>query len=487
MRLRLEGNVEMNSDTLTVEHKLNESAKQEGLFSNASSGVYSTANVHQLQFHPQREQLFNELHTRPFPVIASPAKISQLTLIHEKNEAGEESKLKEYRHICALCARYSLSPPTQEASCFYQNFGAFEFRWERHTEFSTYTFIHHLDAPIFHQSGLSIVPAEWVSKIPGQLISGVDIDIQLAPLQELSRDELRACFEGHRLLSSTVNSEQAQLWTAYRIHSDNMGRFLIFNKTLNPCQMGRLVRRVLELETYRMMALLSFPIARKISPDIRDMNLELSNVIQQISKIQNLEDERDLLSRLTHLSARIESIISDTNYRFSATKAYYRLAQSRLQELDETEVSGLQTLNEFLSRRLSPAYLTCESIEKDLDVLSNRIDRASELLRTRMNLTIESQNQDVLLSMNRRAKLQLRMQQAVEGLSVAAISYYLVGLVKYVSESAKAMGWISSPYLITGLAVPVAILFVMFGHRRIKKKLEKENHKLKQKQYESVK
>ena len=96
-----------------------------------------------------------------------------------------------------------------------------------------------------------------------------------------------------------------------------------------------------------------------------------------------------------------------------------------------------------------------------------------------MNLTIESQNQDVLLSMNRRAKLQLRMQQAVEGLSVAAISYYLVGLVKYVSESAKAMGWISNPYLVTGLTVPFAILFVMFGLKRMKKKIEKENIKLK--------
>ena len=448
---------------------------------NSTLAHVSTHKMHRLNFHEQRDQLFNELHTRPFPVISSPAKVSQLSLIHETGEQVGNQKLEEYRHICALCAKYSLSPPTEQASCFYQDFGAFEFRWERHTEFSTYTFIHYLDAPVFEQNGLSLIPSEWLSEIPGQVISGVDIDIQLVPEYEQNRDELRAYFEGHRLLSSYVNDEQAQLWTAYRIHSDNMGRFLIYNKRLNPCQMGRLVRRLLELETYRMMALLSFPIARKIAPTIRDMNMELSDIIQYISEIKDLEDERSLLGKLTHLSAKIEKIISDTNYRFSATKAYYRLAQSRLDELDETEVRGLQSLNEFLSRRLSPAYLTCETIEKDLDMLSSRVDRASELLRTRMNLTIESQNQDVLLSMNRRAKLQLRMQQAVEGLSVAAISYYLVGLVKYVSESGKALGWISNSYLITGLAVPFAILFVMFGHRRMKKKLEHENNKLKQK------
>jgi uncharacterized membrane-anchored protein len=437
--------------------------------------------MHQLNFHDQREHLFNELHTRPFPVISSPAKISQLTVVHESSESGLDAKLEEYRHICALCARYSLSPPTQQASCFYQDFGGFEFRWERHTEFSTYTFIHTLDAPIFERNGLSLVPAEWLSSLPGKVMSGVDIDVQLVPNETPTRDELRAHFEGHRLLSSQVNDAQAQIWTAYRIHSDNMGRFLIYNHQLNPCQTGRLVRRLLELETYRMMALLSFPIARQIAPTIRGMNLQLADIIQKISEIQDLEDERSLLGKLTQLSANIEQIISDTSYRFSATEAYYRLVQSRLEELDETEVDGLQTLNEFLSRRLTPAYLTCETIEKDLDDLSRRIDRASELLRTRMNLTIESQNQHLLQSMNRRAKLQFRMQQAVEGLSVAAISYYLVGLVKYVAESGKALGFISNSYLIVGLAVPLSISFVLFGHKRMKKKIEKENIALKNK------
>ena len=449
--------------------------------STASQSALHLSNLHHLNFHDERDPLFNELHTRPFPVISSPAKISQLSLLHTDSTDTYDQKLEEYRHICALCARYSLSPPTQQASCYYQDFGGFEFRWERHTEFSTYTFIHSLDAPIFDKNGLSLVPNEWLSALPGQVISSVDIDVQVSSDETPKREELRAHFEGHRLLSSYVNHNQAQIWTAYRIHSDGMGRFLIFNRQLNECQTGRLVRRLLELETYRMVALLSFPIAKKIAPTIRGMNLELADIIQEIPLIKDLDDERKLLGQLTHLSANIEKIISDTNYRFSATEAYYRLAQSRLSELGETEVEGLQTLNEFLSRRLTPAYLTCETIKKDLDDLSRRIDRASELLRTRMNLTIESQNQHLLHSMNRRAKLQFRMQQAVEGLSVAAISYYLVGLVKYVAESAKALGLISNSYVVTGLAVPLSILFVLFGHRRMKKKLTKENRALKQK------
>ncbi|KZY38756.1 MULTISPECIES: DUF3422 family protein [unclassified Oleiphilus] len=439
---------------------------------------------HNITFYDQRDHLFNELHTRPFPVISSPARVSQLSVLHQVEQTGVDFRLGEYQHICNLCARYSVNPPTEEASCYYQDFGGFEFRWERHTEFSTYTFIHQLESQPFEKTGLSLLPSEWLEAIPGKVISGLHVEVEEEQSHNYESsqsavDAMRNNFEGHRLLSCFVRDKQAQVWTAYRIHSDSMGRFLIVNKGLNPCQTGRLVRRILELETYRMMALLSFPIAKQTGPNIHLMNLNLAEIIQNITEIKNLDDERRLMGALTHLSAQIEQTISETNYRFSATEAYYHLAMSRLEELKESEVCGLQTLSEFLSRRLTPAYLTCETIEKDLDDLSRRIDRASELLRTRMNLTIESQNQNLLQSMNRRGKLQLRMQQAVEGLSVAAISYYLVGLVKYVAESAKSGGLIESSTLVTGISVPFAIGFVMFGLGRMKRKLHKENEKLK--------
>jgi len=427
-----------------------------------------------LQFHTHRSSLFNELHTRPFPVISTPAHVSQITVLHAKDEQrSNESRTKEYPHICDLCARYSTPPPLEDATCYYQDFGGFEFRWERHTEFSTYTFIHHLEAKTFERTGLSPLPQEWLASLPGEVISALHIEVEDPP-EHVDIEALRGFFEGQRLISSFAHGKQAQIWTSYRIHSDNIGRFLIFNHGLNPCQTGRLVRRILELETYRMMALIAFPIAKEIAPDIREMNLQLAGIIRQINEIEDLEDERRLLGSLTSLSARIEQMISDTHYRFSATEAYYRIAKSRLAELEETEVCGLQTLSEFLSRRLKPAYFTCSTIVEDLDELSSRIDRASELLRTRMSLTIESQNQRLLQSMNRRAMLQLRMQQAVEGLSVAAISYYLVGLVKYGAESAKALGWIESSSLIVGAAVPVCISAAVLGLRRVKKTIRKD-------------
>lgn len=431
-------------------------------------------------FHDQRDELFNELHTRPFPVIDSQSRISQLAVMHEGAGASlENSWMKEFEHISALCSRYSVNPPSPDATCYYQDFGGFEFRWERHTEFSTYTFLHKLESEIFQRTALSLLPVEWLSELPGKIISGLHLEIEQMPEVLPTVESQRVHFEGHRLISCYAKDKRAQIWTAYRIHSDNMGRFLVYNNGLNPCQTGRLVRRILELETYRMVALLSFPIARQIAPNVREMDQQLAAIIQQITDIESLDDERRLLGELTTLSAKIEQIISDTNYRFSATEAYYRLSMSRLEELREQEIMGLQTLSEFLGRRLTPAYRTCETVREDLDDLSGRIDHASELLRIRVNLTIEEQNQDLLHSMNRRSKLQLRMQQAVEGLSVAAISYYLVGLFKYGAEGAKTIGLINNSTLVTGLFVPVAVGAVMLGLMRMKKRLKTVNKKLK--------
>jgi uncharacterized membrane-anchored protein len=432
--------------------------------------VMSVLNVSALNFHVDRERLFNELHTRPFPVIQEGSSVSQLALLHH----GQQPDV-EYEHLQALCERYSVSPPARGSSCYYQDFGGFELRWERHTEFSTYTVIHRADKlqPFAH-TALSLLPIAWLSGLSGEIVSGQHIDIMAMPEQASSPDTLRHYFEGHRLIGSWMGDKEARLWTAYRIHSDGFGRILIQNKHLNPCQTGRLVRRLFELETYRMMVLLAFPMARRIAPEVDTMDTQLAAINQQMNSIKGLEDERRLLAQLSTLAARIEQLISDSNFRFSAARAYYDLVMSRLADLREQEVSGLQTFNEFLRRRLTPAFRTCESVSGQLDDLSQRIDRASELLRTRVDLTLEAQNQDLLQSLNQRSKVQLQLQQAVEGLSVAAISYYLVGLVKYMLLSASDMGWISHAELWVGVSVPVCVFLVWRGVHQLHKGLEKE-------------
>jgi uncharacterized membrane-anchored protein len=70
--------------------------------------------------------------------------------------------------------------------------------------------------------------------------------------------------------------------------------------------------------------------------------------------------------------------------------------------------------------------------------------------------------------MNRRATLQLRLQQTVEGLSVAAISYYLIGLLAYAVKAIKGI----NHEVTIGIAVPLVVILVAIVTRRARNRLD---------------
>src|SRR3546814_4483490 len=113
----------------------------------------------------------------------------------------------------------------------------------------------------------------------------------------------------------------------------------------------------------------------------------------------------------------------ETPYRFAAPRAYHALVERRIAELREERIEGLPTIGEFMERRLSPAMRTCETMAGRIEGLSRRATRMANLLRTRVDVALERQNVELLDMMNRRSQLQLRLQETVEGLSVAAITY----------------------------------------------------------------
>jgi len=114
----------------------------------------------------------------------------------------------------------------------------------------------------------------------------------------------------------------------------------------------------------------------------------------------------------------------------------------------------------FTERRLGPGIRTCNAVRDRLEGLSARIGHASDLLRTRVELAIQGQNSELLSSMNRRSEIQLRLQQAVEGISVVAITYYLMGLLGYLYEGLAWVGLSVNKKSAFAIAVPVIMLLV---------------------------
>ena len=124
-----------------------------------------------------------------------------------------------------------------------------------------------------------------------------------------------------------------------------------------------------------------------------------------------------------------------------------------------------------MARRFTPAVATCQTVSQRLHDLSERVAQASGLLATRVGIARERQSQALLASMDRRAKLQLRLQQTVEGLSVAAITYYVAGLVGYLAKAAKAVGAPVNTDLVVGITIPLVAAVSLMAIRKARRRI----------------
>ncbi|SIS60251.1 DUF3422 family protein [Neptunomonas antarctica] len=428
-----------------------------------------------MRFHPLREAFYEEMHSRPFQVIPSPARVTHLAILCDDTQRQEQ-----FEHLKTLFTAFGVTPPEHDEVCIQYELGGLRVRREKHLEFTTYTFINFdvpADSDPFDVTGVAALPHAWLQSMPGEVITAFHLSVEASDSDDdVMLPRVKQFFEGMRLVGSSPQQGDARVWTTLRLHSDGFGRFLICNKRMSDSQLGRLAQRIMEIETYRLMALISLPLARECAPHLGAMDRQLAELTQHLSE-RDVINEKEVLSELTFIAARVEDYRAKTTFRFTATQAYHELVLQRLVELREDEVSGHLTVTEFLTRRLTPAVRTCQSVGERLEDMSKRIDRVSDMMRTRVELSIQAQNQQLLASMDRRSKIQLMMQHTVEGLSVAAISYYAVGLIKIMMEAAHDSGLHFNKNLALGIAVPVVISSVWLATRKIHKhflKLAKE-------------
>jgi uncharacterized membrane-anchored protein len=425
--------------------------------------------------HFLRIPLAAEVHSRPSLRLSGAE-----TLTHLAVYSGASSAHSAFQHelLAALCLHFGVAGPHLDAKYYFHDFGAFRLQWEAHTEFSTFTFAEQrtesatLDHA-FDQVPLRHIPEKWLHGLQGTVMAATHVVLQTF---ESSLAEMRQAF-GANLLVGADSQGVAKVWTDFAIAPDGFGRVVVQDLGMQYQQAGRLVQRVLEIETYRMMALLGLPHAQQAGPVLSAIETELARLSAGMTDSTEAlspdtpDDERDLLQKITALAARMEKLALENSYRFAASKAYYRLVMARIEELRETRIAGVPTIGEFMDRRLAPAMNTCESMVRRQEELAGRIGRTNDLLRTRVGIVQEQQNRRILESLNTRAAQQLRLQQAVEGLSVVAISYYSIGLVSYAGKALKAAGVPLNPDVLTGAMIPVLIGAVWLGLRRMHNKV----------------
>ena len=421
-----------------------------------------------LTAHPQREALHNEVHARPYERLTAPLTLSHLALLAPDAAASRQ-------HLQRLLEARHLPLPASNASHLSVDLGGVRLRWEQHTEFQTYTFWRATSSgsPRLDDTALAQVSTEWLAALPGEWLVGLHMQVTDGALLDDEASEVwaRSLLDETSLVGAAVSEGQGRVYTDFRLHADGFARQLLSVQGMNPRRLGRTVQRLLEVETYRLMALLGLPVARHVAATLQHAERDLAAVAEQIRSAAR-EAEPELLRQLTQLAGEVESLYASTHARFSASSAYFELIQRRIEELHETRHAGLQTLGEFMDRRLGPAMQTCAWAARRQQALSERISRISNLLRTRVEIEQQQSNQALLDAMNRRQRAQMLLQSAVEGLSVAAVTYYGAGLVGYVAKGAKASGLNLAPDLATAISIPLIAFAVWRAIRRLHRRVQ---------------
>jgi uncharacterized membrane-anchored protein len=403
--------------------------------------------------HDGRAGALGEVHARPHALIEAPRLLIQLAFMTEGGSAVDHAVLS------ALSRRLGVAVPDQSARLHAMNWGNGTVRWERHTEFSTYFW----EGPL--PADLTDTPFGEGFSPPGTVISGIRLEIRK---WTAANEKLIANFDPTSLCFSIVEDGKAGIATDFRQDGDGLTRILMLDRGMSPVRNGAVSQRLLDIETYRTLALLGLPLALSLSGRVRRIEDRLAEITREM-KDGETRDEQALLTDLTELAAELEADAASSLYRFGASRAYDGIVQERIDALHEVAAPGHNTWRGFLQRRAAPAMRTCRSVEERLANLSRKLTRATTLLRTWIDVEVEKQNRDLLASMNNRARVQLRLQQTVEGLSVAAVSYYVVGLIGYLAKGSDLFGLHVKPEIVTAISVPLVILGVWWAVRRIRR------------------
>lgn len=415
--------------------------------------------------HPLRAAILGELHARPFTPLPVPSRV-----LHFAFDTSGARAQTDRANLMAFCTSRGLTPPTTAEKHHRATFGAVILRWEQHSEFTTYTWEMPADPGgiPFHPDAASLAAPMQQIPQPGPLL--VAIDVQLLA-EDLPRTAPERLFD-RASLAVAENSDGAAVYaTDFQPDPSGFVRILVVDRGMDAERTGALVQRVIEVETYRMLALLGLPEAQRLAPSIAASERRLVEVTEEMRRAGDLASNHRLLDELTALAAEVEAGAAASVFRFGASRAYEEIVEQRLQTIGERKVSGLPTWTSFLARRMKPALRTCATIESRQSSLSLKLARAANLLRTRVDVELEQQNQELLKSMNARTRLQLRLQTTVEGLSVAAITYYVVGLFSYLVKAAHDSGRMTAePSIVTAAFVPIAAFAIWWTVRRIRKR-----------------
>lgn len=414
-----------------------------------------------------RAMILGELHARPFEPLDVPRRIYHFAFL-----TNDEQARADRAALSALSEAQGQNPPGPNTKVHRLNLPDYRLKWEQHSEFTTYTWYRPLTGSLFDTAEAQGLAASIGLRQPGPLIVAVRMSVLVPGPDPIAYDQI---FQPASLCVVNAEHGAARIATDLQVDTQGFTRYVIEDHGLTAQQAGTMTQRVLEIETYRTLALLGLTATRRAGPVVRRIEQSLADTTRAVATAKGMADNRRLLEQLSGMAAELEATSAETSYRFGASRAYWDIVNQRLKAIHEAEHQGYRTLTAFFARRLLPAIATGNTIDARQDLLSDKLTRTANLLRTRIQFELEEQNRDLLKSMNHRARMQLRLQQTVEGLSIAAVSYYVVGLAGYLfkglADAGATLG--ISAGTLTAAVVPLVVAGVWYLLRQARRHFTK--------------
>lgn len=405
--------------------------------------------------HDDRRLIHAETHARPVPPLAGPATIRRVAFM----SADRGKDLARLQRQMAELGKLDSVDPGAARQLEFERDGR-SVVWEMHNEFATLTWKSPLEDAETWPKGIGLELHADVALVSATRVDVLDDDtIDAARLAQMAENSL--CY-------STIYAGQARIATDFVQDTDRFVGFVVAARSCGAQRRGVIVRRLLEIETYRCFALLGLPVARQVGGRVQGYEHRLSAIMGEIGEGSSPTGYRASLEALHALSVDVGQTVEETSFRFAATQAYGQIIAERLARLGEAPIGESTTIQRYLDNRVQPALATCRATEKRLTELGTKVQRSIELLDATITVSIQTQNQTALDTILSTAQSQYRLQETVEGLSIIAISYYALGILGYIAEGVHELLPVDKPVLLTFLA-PVVILVVFFGIRRLRR------------------
>ena len=137
----------------------------------------------------------------------------------------------------------------------------------------------------FDAASFPHLPFSLIEEIKQPVFHAIWLEIAGKPPRKISPEKVAGLLHCRTAASSVISGGAGQVHYSFDNDEKGFSRALLFNDSISPSRMGRVILRMVELETYRMLALLGLPVIRQYGAEVSGIETQLKNLTSAISAL----------------------------------------------------------------------------------------------------------------------------------------------------------------------------------------------------------